>query len=628
MSDIQSIHCPVCLYPFDAHERLPKISPACGHTVCKECLLQVLKMDTPKCPLDKLKFDKDLRTIHAFPTNFLGKELLEMKTKWTTCESHKKDNEIICLTDSTLVCSNCVIFGDHKGHEVRLLSDFEKTIKQKKNQLSALSEKFSKAPSGLQTTLKEKKRNIRSMITDRFESLRSKILKKELEMLFKFESTFMDEEINLNNLISNTSFQIPINLQAKLKEFNDTLSALSNPNILTLAEEDFSSLEEEFAEKLAPLEAKQTEKISKILALFQKSLPNEDLLKDFETLDPLNQDIIKSLEQKSPSPQIVDLLIPSVELDISHEAGARILKIEDSTTKKSLILKKPDREKITQVQCRLTLPKGIIENSILSVLILLSKHLVNVDSISLIIDGPRGVNREVAFYGLILTLFSHPERLKSLEISVSNVVVRDFGPLYLFEKVLPQIKDLRSFYCAFSETQTTSAVLRALTKINFSENQNLERFRLHLPGTLLEEQDIIQFLNKTPNVKDLLLGFGHTGLTDQALESFSTKILPSLNKVERLEVGLWETKLTDAGVSKFLANLPDITNLLIGLQLLRISDASIQEFLDKKLTSFNNLEELQVELSDTNVSQNLRRKIQNWTPPQNLQLHELFVDIE
>jgi len=161
MSHIESIKCPVCLVPFDTSKKVPKIFPTCGHTVCQECLLQVLEMDRPKCPLDQLKFGRDFQTINAFPTNFLGKDLLEVRGSWSQCESHKEQNKMVCLTDNTLVCAGCVVFGDHKGHDVKLLSDFADLAKIKRDELQTMSDKFSKIISELETPLENKKKTRR-----------------------------------------------------------------------------------------------------------------------------------------------------------------------------------------------------------------------------------------------------------------------------------------------------------------------------------------------------------------------------------------------------------------------------------------------------------------------------------
>ena len=193
----ESIKCPVCLQSFDANQHIPKIFPTCGHTICKECLIQVLHMDSPKCPLDKSQFDKIFRTIEPFPTNFLGKELLEMEGSWNRCPIHHEQNKMICLTDNSIICYPCFIFGEHKGHDIRLLFDYEETIATKKNQLSiiSISDKISNASSQLLSHLEENKQKMKTAIQERFENLRIAIMSQEIQVLLKFENVFVEDSI-------------------------------------------------------------------------------------------------------------------------------------------------------------------------------------------------------------------------------------------------------------------------------------------------------------------------------------------------------------------------------------------------------------------------------------------------
>ena len=36
------------------------------------------------------------------------------------CPEHNRKLEIICIQCQTRICSNCALFGSHKGHDVRM----------------------------------------------------------------------------------------------------------------------------------------------------------------------------------------------------------------------------------------------------------------------------------------------------------------------------------------------------------------------------------------------------------------------------------------------------------------------------------------------------------------------------
>jgi hypothetical protein len=41
---------------------------------------------------------------------------------------HSRPLELICVDDKMRICTQCALFGDHKGHEVRLEEDIRQEI--------------------------------------------------------------------------------------------------------------------------------------------------------------------------------------------------------------------------------------------------------------------------------------------------------------------------------------------------------------------------------------------------------------------------------------------------------------------------------------------------------------------
>ena len=44
---------------------------------------------------------------------------------------HDRELELICVDDKVRVCSQCALFGSHKGHDVRMEEDVAKEISLK-----------------------------------------------------------------------------------------------------------------------------------------------------------------------------------------------------------------------------------------------------------------------------------------------------------------------------------------------------------------------------------------------------------------------------------------------------------------------------------------------------------------
>jgi len=196
---------------------------------------------------------------------------------------------------------------------------------------------------------------------------------------------------------------------------------------------------------------------------------------------------------------------------------------------------------------------------------------------------------------------------------VTKKTVTDLTAVFLAEKVLPRIKNLKSFICDLSRTKVTGKSLKAFAQANLASQKNLETFRFNVTQATFKQEEVSQFLSVIPNVKDLLLGFGETNLTDQGLEAFSTNVLPYLNRLERFELGFQYSKVTDVGIQKVLVNLPsNITNLLIGMNSLKITDVSMEGFLNERLPSLKKLQELRFGLTETKLSKDVKNQISQW----------------
>lgn len=87
------------------------------------------------CPDDQGEFFKEQGelTIGDFPVNMYITKLLDRKASQRAapvgpgeglCETHSKAAELICLTDGTPLCVDCILFGAHKNHEYEREEDF------------------------------------------------------------------------------------------------------------------------------------------------------------------------------------------------------------------------------------------------------------------------------------------------------------------------------------------------------------------------------------------------------------------------------------------------------------------------------------------------------------------------
>jgi len=601
-----SIRCPICLYDYDSKERIPKLFPKCGHTICKECLKHVLNMDKPQCPFDKINFAKGFRSIDAFPTNVLVKDLLEIESLWSKCSTHNNEaKKFICLTDNQLVCGNCVMFGEHEGHDVRLLSDLFDQAKGKKEQLEDISGKMSQSLQKMNSSLEQNYKSIKDICRQRFEKMRIVINQQERALMSKLDVVFREEKVRIDNIMMNSS-DLSRKIQDQLKVFSEIRS---NPNILKLVEEDFSDLKKMVDEKITTTEIQQFKELLEISSLLQGALPREEsFFKEADITGTLSKEF-DAFKRQRDSEQHGDVIKLSAELIISHNNETGAIHISTSTLKNSYTFKKSDLKQVSKASYNLKIKNEMQMNLILPSIVTLAQHLTNVNSIKINFDSDsKTINHEAAFNNLVLATFIRPENLKSISLNVSSLIVKDTGALHLFNNVIPRIKDLEKLHCKFNKSYITGTVLKSIADANFNAMPNLKTFKLNLSDTLLYEPSIIDFLAKIPNVKKLSLLFDRTLLSNKALETFATDILPGLDKVASLKVGLSGTKITDTAVEKFMANLPSISNLEILLNGLNITDASLQSFFENKLQTFTNKPDLKIEVETTMISAEFRQK--------------------
>lgn len=183
--NFEELQCPRCLHEFDSQEHVPHMIPSCGHTICSLCVQSFL--DSPEtlnefiCPEDKVPIQIQGKDLNSFPKNVILIRLVERKrtlangtfaedikstsTSKTTprksftpkkveskeneenipptnqevhivakpevplnCPEHGRRLEIVCLDHKCRICTNCALFGQHKGHFVKTEEEVLKEI--------------------------------------------------------------------------------------------------------------------------------------------------------------------------------------------------------------------------------------------------------------------------------------------------------------------------------------------------------------------------------------------------------------------------------------------------------------------------------------------------------------------
>lgn len=128
---MEDLICPVCFDPYSSSND-PLILPFCGHTVCRECLINILNETNHLCPIDRkpIQIHFNYLSIENWPKNFALMSLIDKKLvkkpkmKLDKCAIHKKSKKFICRScDNEFLCFKCVMQTAHRHHEIEDLKD-------------------------------------------------------------------------------------------------------------------------------------------------------------------------------------------------------------------------------------------------------------------------------------------------------------------------------------------------------------------------------------------------------------------------------------------------------------------------------------------------------------------------
>lgn len=156
---------------------------------CLDCICKLMfykansrpEVDCPKChsitPVPERNVDKlpknyglievisssttpQHHTALADPPQLSGHESSYERVERPLCEVHKDHISSYCVEDSTLVCSSCLLFGEHKGHKCLMVSEAAGLERAKLRQLNP---EVASQREKMQTTLEQVEDNLKKV---------------------------------------------------------------------------------------------------------------------------------------------------------------------------------------------------------------------------------------------------------------------------------------------------------------------------------------------------------------------------------------------------------------------------------------------------------------------------------
>ena len=156
------------------------------------------------------------------------KSNLNLINNKTICQEHNEPITYLCLDCmSKCICTECVVHGVHRNHEVLNIKKAYPLIYNKTQEISNIIISRIKELNSIQKNIEQKKREINNLnskckidIRQAFDELRNLLNKKEKEIINKTENTLND---NFNEL--NTYYQIINSKIILLNRLNETVNA-------------------------------------------------------------------------------------------------------------------------------------------------------------------------------------------------------------------------------------------------------------------------------------------------------------------------------------------------------------------------------------------------------------------
>ena len=171
--EIEEIMCPICKYPYNSNEKIPRLLFKCGHTICQECILikinlndknnlsqsELISSNSPifQCQEDNTTYN-EVKQLELFPKNvsllklitkneeknkkIINIEILPINSSSNSIENHNKETKVNKEEDHSSVnvnsskqtiCENIKTLPFQEGTSTHIIDNFRASLKKSSN---------------------------------------------------------------------------------------------------------------------------------------------------------------------------------------------------------------------------------------------------------------------------------------------------------------------------------------------------------------------------------------------------------------------------------------------------------------------------------------------------------------
>jgi len=599
--------CPVCRCEYNDSDHLPRIIPNCGHTICSECLGNLLKNPSlSKCPLDSIPFPPDKKTIETFKVNFGLKELIEEASSQEVCPVHHEPLRLICYTDKKKICDDCVHFGDHKEHDIRSIKQIQPVLEEKRKKIEATIAGIDKHSRGAAQILDEVKDSLKEGIKEKFVELNWILKNKEEEMLTQVENFIVAQKKIFSNVLGFKS-QLKNDLTKILSKYRDYTKY---GDIFELIEEDVTPLTSKLCtETLKEYSDGLKKNLKEVMDSFDDKLHRlSSTISNFECplqeIMKINNEFILLHNDKEKLEDKVDpikLLEEASTLDLTMFGDLLTIGLL-SAGKKEIELTLEDLKKVKRLRfCIHANNPNFYPSHQDKALFTIMKNLEELTSLE-ICAADSNIKHSSHYHNFIQFVTWKARGIKSLKIDFANCSNINDDIDDLLRKLLLKSKGLQTLYIDLSKTEITDQTISTIAENNLEIMKSIEHLHLAFQATDITDESTPDLFVAMPNVKSFCLNIMETELYDNTIEAFAKNSLPTMNNLQSLALLLSQTQVTDSGCTQLFCNMQNIKEFALALNKTKVGDMTV-EVLATVLTSMSsNLEDFVLLLENTQVT--------------------------
>jgi len=601
----QNLSCPICTCDYNLDENVPKNLPTCGHTICAKCLQNTFHYNKLQCPFDKSKFPHGL-TRDSFTTNYALLDLIGENSIWEICQLHNKRLELMCSEDKQKLCSECALFGNHKGHDITQIIDKKPIIEKNTNLLTNLLKDFQKNSDTLQKVTLEHKILIKNLITRQFQEMITFLQETQREIMNEFETFFSKAQ----NYIQSESSEDHLKKQIgdKIKDYQNFTKS---KNFVQIIQEDLTDIQDQAEKKLASgsLQIKNWDKAlnqlesdlknafdTNLTSLYHLNFPKNQIFNTLHSLEMINQEKDSSARKKNS----VDLDLKTSFSFIFRNKNLQI--ISDQLQPKKIRIKAENLDKVDGIDIDLEL-FDFNQDDVKALKSIWQAFEKNV-SIKIKATSQASLTKN-ALLEVFKIIFSKPKYLNYIEIDFSWNQHADHCLDYFSDHILPKLHRLESISLILNDSEFEDQSIQKLAQGILPHMGTIKTFILDLASLPLSEKVFPLLFQKLPALESLKLCFDNTNLDDIGAQILIEKSLTSAQSLHTLELSFWRTAITDKSVSNLLKNIKCLQKLTLNLQSTDISDQCFQEFIQSKKCVQN----IEIDISNTRVSKTMKSQI-------------------